>query len=226
MSQGRCPPLPNSPLPAAAQRGSRRRARARRTRTSRGGPHRRPREGAAPAPWRDDGVMQHRRIEPGPGQESVWDYPRPPALDPCPSRVVVELGGVVIASTTSSLRVLETSHPPVFYIPRRNVAGGALEPSPGSSWCEFKGRAAYFTVVGGARREPSAAWHYPSRVPLYAALRGHVAFYAARMDRCLVRRRGGRGAARRLLRRLGHVSRSGGRSRADQPPWVGRGRGW
>ncbi len=130
--------------------------------------------------------MQHRRIEPGPGQESVWDYPRPPALDRSPARVVVELGGVVIASTTSSLRVLETSHPPVFYIPRRNVASGALEPSTGSSWCEFKGRAAYFTVVGGARREPSAAWHYPDPSPPYAALRDHVAFYAARMDRCLV----------------------------------------
>lgn len=118
--------------------------------------------------------------------ESVWDYPRPPAVQSAGEEVVVELGGVVVARTRRALRVLETSHPPVYYVPREDVTEAALEPAEGTSWCEFKGRAAYLSVIGGERREDRAAWTYPAPEPAYAALRDHVAFYPGRMDRCLV----------------------------------------
>jgi uncharacterized protein (DUF427 family) len=116
--------------------------------------------------------------------ENVWDYPRPPALVPCDRRVRIELGGVLIADSTRALRVLETSHPPTVYVPRADVARGALEPAAGSSFCEWKGLAAYDEVVGGERREARAAWHYPEPSARYAALRDHVAFYPGRMDAC------------------------------------------
>lgn len=130
--------------------------------------------------------MTVSRIVPGPGQESVWDYPRPPAVQASPARIVVELGGQVVVRTSSALRVLETSHPPVYYVPLEHFAPGVIEAAPGSSWCEFKGRAAYLTVVGGGVREVGAAWHYPDPSPGYEALRGHAAIYPSRMDRCLV----------------------------------------
>ncbi|RJK97149.1 DUF427 domain-containing protein [Vallicoccus soli] len=123
----------------------------------------------------------------GPGQESVWDYPRPPRLEPAGRHVVVELGGVVVVETRDALRVLETSHPPVYYLPLADAAPGALVPGAGRvSLCEYKGWARSWTVVAGGRREVDAGWDYPDPVPGYAALRGHVALYADRMDRCLV----------------------------------------
>jgi uncharacterized protein (DUF427 family) len=115
--------------------------------------------------------------------ENVWDYPRPPALVPCGRRVRVELGGAVIARSTSALRVLETSHPPTIYVPPADVAPGALRPAAGSSMCEWKGRAAYFDVRGGdGTVAERAAWSYPSPHPDYAAVAGFVAFYPGRMD--------------------------------------------
>nr|WP_231121445.1 DUF427 domain-containing protein [Motilibacter peucedani] len=127
-----------------------------------------------------------QREVPGPGQQSVWDFPRPPAVEASSRRVVVELGGAPVARTSRALRVLETSHPPVFYVPFEDVEPGALEPAPGSSWCEFKGRAAYVDVVAGGQRAAAAGWHYPDPSPGYELLRGHVAFYPGRMGRCLV----------------------------------------
>jgi uncharacterized protein (DUF427 family) len=115
--------------------------------------------------------------------ENVWDYPRPPALVPCGRRVRVGLGGAVIAESTSALRVLETSHPPTIYVPPADVAPGALRPAAGSSMCEWKGRAAYFDVLGGdGTVAERAAWSYPSPHPDYAAVAGFVAFYPGRMD--------------------------------------------
>ena len=116
----------------------------------------------------------------------MWDYPRPPRVDRSSTHVVVELGGAVIADTHAALRVLETSHPPVFYIPRTDIVDGVLEESPRSSYCEFKGEALYLQVLSGERREHDAAWHYPQPRPAYRALIDHVAFYPGRMDRCLV----------------------------------------
>ncbi|QNN52989.1 DUF427 domain-containing protein [Nocardioides mesophilus] len=123
---------------------------------------------------------------PGPGQESVWDYPRPPRLEPEPARVEVVLGGVVVASTTAALRVLETSHPPTYYLPVADFLPGSLRPADGSSFCEWKGRAAYLDVLGGDAVAPRAAWTYPDPTPAFAALRDHVALYPAAMDRCTV----------------------------------------
>lgn len=122
----------------------------------------------------------------GPGQESVWSYPRPPRLEREPRRITVSLGGVVVADTTAAWRVLETSHPPTYYLPPTDIADGALVAAPGSSVCEWKGAARYSTVVGGDRREEAAAWAYPHPTEAFAAMADHVAFYCARMDRCTV----------------------------------------
>ena len=119
--------------------------------------------------------------------ENVWDYPRPPALEPCTRRVRVRLGGVTIADSTSALRVLETTHPPGIYIPPQDIVTGALTPSDAhSTFCEFKGSAVYFDVHGGDAVVAAAAWAYPDPVPAYAALRDHVSFYPGRMDECLL----------------------------------------
>ena len=116
--------------------------------------------------------------------ESVWDYPRPPAIEPCTRRVRIELGGRVIADSHAALRILETSHPPTIYIPPADVAADCLASAPGRSLCEFKGVATYFDLVAGARCEPAAAWTYRDPVARYAALRDHIAVYPGRMDAC------------------------------------------
>lgn len=121
-----------------------------------------------------------------PGQESVWDYPRPPALRPCAKLIRVVLGGEVICETDRSWQVLETSHPPTYYLPRTAFAPSSLRPGAGSSVCEWKGAARYLDVTGGGRTAPSAAWYYPHPSPPFAALAGHVALYAGRMDACFV----------------------------------------
>ena len=121
-----------------------------------------------------------------PGQESVWDYPRPPVIRPSDEQIVIVLGGVEICETNTSLRVLETSHPPTYYLPRTAFLDGALVPARGRSFCEWKGEASYLDVVGGDKVATRAAWYYRDPKPAYAALRGHVAVYAGAMDRCLV----------------------------------------
>jgi uncharacterized protein (DUF427 family) len=126
--------------------------------------------------------MKIRPVIPGPGQESVWDYPRPPRVEPVATRVTIELDGRVIADTTDAVRVLETSHPPVYYLPRDAFDDGLLQPAPGRSFCEFKGLAGYLSV--GA--VDSAAWFYPEPNVGYEQLVGRVAVYPGRMDRCTV----------------------------------------
>jgi uncharacterized protein (DUF427 family) len=131
--------------------------------------------------------VRHPQPDPvGPGQESVWDYPRPPRVEPTSERVVVELGGEVVATTTSALRVLETSHPPTYYLPRTAFADGALVPAAGSSYCEFKGHATYLDLTGGGRTAARAAWTYPDPSPGFEALRDHVALYPGLVDRVTV----------------------------------------
>ena len=103
--------------------------------------------------------------------------------------MLIELGGVRVAETTPdapALRVLETSHPPTYYLPRAAFAPGSLRPTEGTSFCEWKGQAAYLDVLGGGRVAARAAWCYPQPTPTFAALRDHVAVYPAAMDRCLV----------------------------------------
>lgn len=119
--------------------------------------------------------------------ESVWDYPRPPRVEPSDERVVVEHGGLVLADTTQSLRVLETSHPPTYYLPRSAFADGVLrEAQKGASWCEWKGAADYFDLVVGDEVLPSIAWAYPTPSAGFEALLDHVALYPGRVDRCTV----------------------------------------
>ena len=112
------------------------------------------------------------RVEPKPGQESVWDYPRPPRVE-------------AIVDTTDAVRVLETSHPPVYYVPRSAV-NAALSPAPGASFCEFKGAASYLSIRVGDHVADGAVWFYPTPSPGYEALVDRVAVYPSRMDRCEV----------------------------------------
>ncbi|WP_299446653.1 DUF427 domain-containing protein [uncultured Phycicoccus sp.] len=131
--------------------------------------------------------MRRPRPEPpGPGQESVWDYPRPPAVEPSREPVEVWLGGARVAASTRTLRVLETSHPPTYYIPVEDFVDGALRPTAGSSYCEWKGEAAYFDVLGGGEVAERAAWTYPDPTPGFTAVRGHVAVMPGAVEKCVV----------------------------------------
>jgi uncharacterized protein (DUF427 family) len=130
--------------------------------------------------------MRGDRIEPGPGQESVWDYPRPPAVESCTRLIEACFGGVVIARSARTKRVLETSHPPVYYVPAENLLREHLVESRRTSFCEFKGVARYFHVAAGGKMARDAAWSYPNPVRRYAALAGHFAFYPSLMDECFV----------------------------------------
>jgi uncharacterized protein (DUF427 family) len=119
--------------------------------------------------------------------ESVWDYPRPPRVEQTGRRIRVELGGEVVADTRRALRVLETSHPPTYYVPLEDVAPGALVASDGAStYCEWKGVASYYDVVGGRTRAGRAAWTYHDPSPGFEPIRDAVAFYPAAMDACWV----------------------------------------
>ena len=121
----------------------------------------------------------------GPDQESVWDYPRPPRLARVSARLRVVFDGAVVADTVAGWRVLETSHPPTYYLPPGDIRG-SLVAAGGGSLCEWKGRAVYFDVVGPNRRAERAAWAYPRPTPAFAAIADHVAFYAGPMDSCHV----------------------------------------
>ncbi|WP_377640264.1 DUF427 domain-containing protein [Oryzobacter terrae] len=131
--------------------------------------------------------MRHPTPDPpAPGQESVWDYPRPPRVEASDESVEVWVGGVRVASSTRTLRVLETSHPPTYYLPVDDVVPGALRPVDGATWCEFKGEAAYFDLVGGGTSAPRAAWSYPRPSRGFERLVGHVAVMPGAVDRCTV----------------------------------------
>jgi uncharacterized protein (DUF427 family) len=125
-------------------------------------------------------------IAPGPGQESVWDYPRPPRVEAVAARVRVEFEGTPLADTTRALRVCETSSPPVYYVPPADVATTLLLPSERTSFCEWKGEAAYWSVRVGARVAKDAAWSYPEPDPGFENIRAYFAFYPRRMDACWV----------------------------------------
>ena len=124
--------------------------------------------------------------------ESVWDYPRPPRLEPTSAHLKIVHRGVVIANTTQALRVLETSHPPVFYLPPADIRMDLLQPSnERRSFCEFKGLANYWTLALPAlgSKEPgvaNVAWSYPDPAKSFSALRDYLAFYASRVDECSV----------------------------------------
>ena len=122
----------------------------------------------------------------GPGQESVWNYPRPAIAEPTDANILIEHEGRIVASTSSAIRTLETSHPPSYYIPPADIAPGVLRRAAGSSFCEWKGAAVYWDVVIGGAVIPRVGWSYPDPTAPFAVLRDHVAFYAAPFDRCSV----------------------------------------
>jgi uncharacterized protein (DUF427 family) len=130
--------------------------------------------------------MNRKRIEPGPGQESVWDYPRPPRLEVSPKHIQIVFNDVVIADTLRARRVLETSHPPVYYIPPEDVKMEYLRPTKRSSWCEWKGQAAYYSLSVADKRVENAAWYYSRPDPEFEPLKDHIAFYPSLMDACYV----------------------------------------
>ena len=118
--------------------------------------------------------------------ESVWDYPRPPRVEPVSSHIEVTHAGVTLVSTNASVRVLETSHPPTYYLPITDFAAGILVPIDGTTFCEFKGVASYFDLVVGGQRIERAAWKYEDPSPGFESLAGRVALYASRVDECRV----------------------------------------
>lgn len=123
---------------------------------------------------------------PEPGQESVWAYPRPPAVRLSGERVVLVLGGVPVCDTSTSWQVLETSHPPTYYLPRSAFADESLRMAAGQSFCEWKGVASYLDVLGGGQVAARAGWYYPTPSAPFAALVDHVAVYPGAMDECRV----------------------------------------
>ena len=128
-----------------------------------------------------------KRIQPKPGQESVWDYPRPPRLEPTTKHLRIELGGLNIASTNRAYRVLETSHPPVYYFPPEDVRLDLLTVVPdASSFCEWKGSAHYYDLVLEDRKVSNAAWFYPNPTSQFLAIANYVAFYPSKTDACFV----------------------------------------
>ena len=131
--------------------------------------------------------MNHQyRIVPGEGQESVWDYPRPPRVEATSRHIQVICNGCLLADSMRTLRVLETSHPPVYYLPLADVRTELLHRTERCTVCEWKGVASYYSIVDGERTVPNAAWTYLSPSPGYEALANHIAVYPALMDACLV----------------------------------------
>jgi uncharacterized protein (DUF427 family) len=130
--------------------------------------------------------MKPQRIEPGLGQESVWDYPRPPKVEDTNRHIRIVFNGVTIAETRQAKRVLETSHPPVYYIPPQDIKRQYLQRTDHSTWCEWKGQASYYTVTVGDQQARNGAWVYLQPVPDYISLKDHVAFYPSRMEACYI----------------------------------------
>jgi uncharacterized protein (DUF427 family) len=131
-------------------------------------------------------MTRPRREKPGPGQESVWDYPRPPRIELSERHIEIVFGGIKLADSKSARRVLETSHPPVYYIPEQDIRMECLSRAGGSSMCEWKGIAVYYDVRAGERTAARAAWSYPEPTPAFESLRACIAFYPALMDECYV----------------------------------------
>ena len=131
-------------------------------------------------------MFKPKPIPPQPGQESVWEYPRPPRLERSEKHIQITFNGVVIADTRRAYRVLETSHPPVYYIPPEDIQMQYVAAADGRSFCEWKGQASYYSVSVGDKQAVKVAWTYRNPTPAFAPIKNYVAFYAAPMDACTV----------------------------------------
>jgi uncharacterized protein (DUF427 family) len=130
--------------------------------------------------------MKPKHIETKPGQESVWDYPRPPRVEDTDRHVEVFFNDILIADSSSAKRVLETGSPPVYYIPREDIEMKYLVPSSRMTVCEWKGIAAYYSVSVHDRVADNGAWYYPDPAPGYESIKDYIAFYPQMMDACFV----------------------------------------
>jgi len=130
--------------------------------------------------------MKPEPIKPKIGQESVWDYPRPPRLEPVSKQIQIYFNGKLIADSVNAFRVLETSHPPVYYIPPADIDNDCLLPSDQQSYCEWKGQGSYYHIEVGNKKALNAAWFYKKPTKAFAAIKNYPAFYAHKMDKCLV----------------------------------------
>jgi uncharacterized protein (DUF427 family) len=131
-------------------------------------------------------MNKRQRIEPAPGQESVWDYPRPPRMEDSKKHIQVIFNGVIIADTHRAKRILETSHPPVYYIPPEDVKMGYFTPTSRTTFCEWKGLASYYTITMGDKSVPDGAWYYQHPNEAYASLATYIALYPSKMNACYV----------------------------------------
>lgn len=129
--------------------------------------------------------MIHREPT-GPDEESVWDYPRPPALESVAQRIQVTFAGITIIDSLGAWRVLETSHPPTYYVPQSDIRMEYFKEAGGGSFCEWKGAARYWDLEVKGRGLNRVAWSYPTPTTRFAALRDHLAIYAGPMDECRV----------------------------------------
>jgi uncharacterized protein (DUF427 family) len=136
----------------------------------------------ARAQWRWRGQDRPPFAEPtGPGQVSVWDFPRPPELVRETREILVCWGDLVVARSCGAWAVRETAHPPTFYLPMADVQPGLLQPAGGGSICEWKGPARYWHLVNGTHRLDRVAWSYPQPLPGAEVLADCIAFYAHRL---------------------------------------------
>lgn len=127
-----------------------------------------------------------QRIKPAPGQESVWDYPRPPRAEPLSQHIRVVFNGEVIADTHRAVRVLETSHPPVYYLPQDDIKMIYLSDSEHTTFCEFKGQAHYWHINVNGKAASNVGWSYPAPTKGFASIKNYIAFYPSQMDACFV----------------------------------------
>lgn len=138
---------------------------------------------AARSAWRYDGSQRpHFAIAPRPGQESVWDYPRPPRVVRDDREVIVRFAGEVIARTRNARRLLETASPPTFYLPPDDVRLETLVEPRNGSLCEWKGQSLYWTLVVDGQREQDVAWSYPNPYEEFTAIRDFISFYPGRLE--------------------------------------------
>ena len=127
-----------------------------------------------------------KKIEPKSGQESVWDYPRPPKLEQTNKHLKIEFNGEIIAETNRAFRVLETSHPPVYYFPPKDVKMEFMTEESGGSFCEWKGKAGYYSLKVGDETVHNAAWFYPHPTANFSEIKNYLAFYPSKMDACYI----------------------------------------